>query len=55
MDINGDCPFCNIYLEDIDHLFIQCPIVREVWSTVAGYCPNPTIANNHYLKWIGYI
>lgn len=47
--------FCGSYPEDIDHLLIQCPIVKEVWSIIAGYCPNPTVDNNHFLAWIEYI
>lgn len=54
MGINGDSPICNSHLENIDHFFIQCPIVGEEWSTIVGYCPTLIIGNN-YLNWIGYI
>lgn len=28
MKVNGDCPFCDNHLKDIDYLFIGCPCVN---------------------------
>lgn len=53
MHINVDYPLCENQLEDINHLFTYCPLVREVWSTIAGDCPIP---NNHIITlYIGLI
>lgn len=48
MDGNVDCPFCDNQLKTIDHLFVQCPFIKVVWSAIMGYCPIPiSIHGNH--------
>lgn len=43
------------YLEDIDHLFVQCPFVTEIWSTIPDFCIAPINGNLHFLHWIELI
>lgn len=38
MDLKGDCSLCENNVEDIIHLFVQYPVVKEVWSRIAGFC-----------------
>lgn len=54
MDINPECPFCNNFLEDIDHLFKNCELTRH-WNTIAGYCPNPNNNDLQFIDWIEFI
>lgn len=53
MDINGDCLLCESQLEDINHMFIHCPLVKEVRSTIAG--GHVPIMINHFIDLINYI
>lgn len=45
MRISGDCPFCDSYLEDIDH-FIQ-----TMYFCYNDLCPTPN-GHIHFLDWI---
>lgn len=49
MDINGDCPFYDNYLENIDHRLIKCPFVIKVRPTITGFYPIPTKGNNYFV------
>ena len=31
LQIDTSCPLCNHQIEDLEHLFLQCPAVQEVW------------------------
>lgn len=44
--------FSNNFLEDIDHLFKNCGLPRQIWNTIAGYCLNP---NNNDIQFIDCI
>lgn len=38
MDINGDSPFSQNHLEDIDIFFFRCCFVQEIWNTLVKSC-----------------
>lgn len=48
MEVNSECPFYTNHLETIDHMFLQSFFVKEIWNTVAGYCPSPINDDFHY-------
>ena len=31
LQIDPVCPLCNSGIEDLEHLFLQCPVVQDVW------------------------
>ena len=31
LQIDPFCPHCHIEIEDVEHLFLGCPIVNHVW------------------------
>lgn len=37
MDVHRDYPFCNNHVKDIDHMFMQCSNVNEIWATIEHY------------------
>lgn len=56
MDIDGDCPFCDDHAKDINHLFKDYLITKEVWYNLIDVCP--ILVNNpmHFVyqtEWIG--
>lgn len=55
IDINVDCHFYYNYIEDIDHLYINCKFSHHFWNTISYYCPNPTNSSLHFIGWIKFI
>lgn len=55
MEVDGDSPFYANQLEDIEHLFMQCSFVNEVWYTIAKYCPTSINGDLHFLDMIDLI
>lgn len=52
MDINPKCPFCENFMEDIDHLFKNCDLSGQIWKKIAGNCPNPISNDMQFIDWI---
>lgn len=55
LDINADCHFCNNYIEDIDNLFKNCELTRQVWKTISDYCLNSDDSNMHFIDQIEFV
>jgi hypothetical protein len=41
---SSDCPFCPGHLEDVRHLFVQCPRLAVVWALAAPSLHLPPMA-----------
>lgn len=55
--MNGDCPFCHITEENIDHIFKDWDFDTNIWNTIINNCPTPintnlTIVNRLDSLWI---
>ena len=37
LQIDPICPLCNIEIEDVEHLFLQCHAAQEVWRLANDY------------------
>lgn len=55
MKINSDCPLCNKTEENIDHIFINCDVAVNVWTTIDSHCPNPLNSIVPIIDWLEYI
>lgn len=42
-------------MEDIDRLFKNCELTRQIWNTVSDYCPNQYNGNMQFIDWIEFI
>lgn len=54
MNINRNCPFYHNHVKDIDHMFIHCLLVNEIWTTLK-YCHTPIKSDPHFIHWIDNI
>jgi len=45
MDIDNKCSFCNVYEEDLAHLFYECDLSQKVWSDVSHFLFAPRKIN----------
>lgn len=52
MNIECDCPFYDKTEETINHMFINCELLYNIWSTINYYCPNLTSMNLHIIDWL---
>lgn len=41
INIDCDCPICHKDEENIVHLFKDCDLAYNVWTTININCPNP--------------
>lgn len=37
----GYCPLCKLDAEDVHHLLVHCPFVKEVWQHTSKFLPHP--------------
>lgn len=47
--------FCSNASEDIDHLFKNCDLTKQIWNTISDYCPNLKDYNVDFIDWIEFI
>jgi len=45
MDIDNKCSFCNVYEEDLAHLFYECELSQKFWSDVSHFLFAPRKIN----------
>jgi hypothetical protein len=45
---NYFCPLCYRNLETVHHLFVECPVVRQIWSEISVWTAKPQL---HPLFW----
>jgi len=45
MDIDNKCSFCNVYEEDLAHLFYECDLSQKCWSDVSHFLFAPRKIN----------
>lgn len=55
MSINGDCPFYQNHLRDINHLFMRCCFAQENSNTIIDYCSILVRGNIGFINWSEYI
>lgn len=55
MNINGECQLSNKVEENIDHIFVNCDLAFDVWSTIDTHCAIPINSNSTIIDWLGYI
>lgn len=52
---NSLCPLCDMDLEDVEHLFLKCPYIQQLWFTSKwSFCLTPFI-NEPIANWIALI
>ena len=57
MKISNMCCLCNQNIENIDHIFKNCPFVQGIWDHIKFNCPTPPLLEGDFfffnlgLKW----
>src|SRR4051812_39057245 len=39
---NLNCVFCNMHLEDKDHMFFKCDVIKVVWKEIGVWVDYPS-------------
>lgn len=50
--INGDCPFCHIIEENIDHIFKDCDLAINIGNTIINNCSTPINTSLTIVNWL---
>lgn len=52
IDLNGNCPFCNKAVEDIDHVSKNYILVKTLWDSGNILSPSPGNSDCSFVEWI---
>jgi len=56
LQIDPICPLCHTNIEEVEHLFLQCPNAQEVWQLAKDHhwtsIPMPPVSSDSIQRWL---
>ena len=49
------CHLCNKNIENINHIFKECPFAQSIWTNIPYNCPTPFLYDDDFLSWLEMI